>query len=209
MSVGPFPDIGGPFDTASDFFRALAAAATYRLPEEKVKEYCGDIGDKIWDSIASFPTRLSEMANLIAGPYDNGPFPLVHVDFGHNNIVVDAEYNILGVIDWEYAIAASWCMVEFPLTVRTIPIPMDEPSGYTSDGVPKDDYTIASYKERDEYLQAVNCAERELGVTSKLSEVLGNGKLRDGSAAMKLYSVDGKMGWYSRVLDAFEGVPGT
>jgi aminoglycoside phosphotransferase (APT) family kinase protein len=34
---------------------------------------------------------------------DKGPFPLCHGDFGHNNMVFDDEYNLLGVIDWEAA----------------------------------------------------------------------------------------------------------
>lgn len=31
---------------------------------------------------------------------DRGPFPVCHVDFGHNNIVVGDNYKILGVIDF-------------------------------------------------------------------------------------------------------------
>lgn len=70
---------------------------------------------------------MGELSNLIAGPHDNGPFPLVHVDFGHNNIVVNEQYRILGVVDFEGAIAAPWTMAEYPLTVRATPVPMDVP----------------------------------------------------------------------------------
>lgn len=51
-------------------------------------------------------------------------------------------------------------------------------------------------------------AERELGMPPKLSGVLSNGHIRDVAAAMKLFAVDGKIGWYSRVLDAFEDAAG-
>jgi hypothetical protein len=156
-----------------------------------------------------FPVRLGELADLIAGPYDSGPFPLVHVDYGHNNIVVDAQYNMLGVIDWENAISAPWGMVEYPLTVRATPVPMDVTWNYSSDGFPKDADLISKHKDREEYLQAVIGAERELGISPNLSEVLSNEKIRDIAAAMKLFSVDGKMGWYSRVLDIFESVAGS
>jgi len=169
-----------------------------------VKEDCGPLGDEVWESIRCFPKRVGELANLISGPYENGPFPLVHVDFGHNNIVVDSEYNILGVIDWENAISAPWGMVEYPLTVRATPVPMDASWNYKSDGSPTDIDLIEKHKDRQEYLQAVIDAEKELGLSSELSKVLSNIQIRDVAAAMKLFGVDGKMGWYSRVLDTLE-----
>lgn len=209
VNIEAIPGIGGPFDTASDLFRAWAATAAFPLSEERVRELCGDLGDEIWDSIKRFPVKVSELANSIAGPYDSGPFPLVHTDYGHNNIVVDAQYNLLGIIDWEGAIAAPWGMVEFPLTVRTIPVAMDVPWNYTSDGLPKDDDLISEYKNREEYLQAVKDAERELGIPPKLSEVLSSERIRDVASAMKYFSVDGKVGWFTRVLEKFENVAGT
>jgi len=208
INMDPIPGIGGPFDTAPDFIRAWAAAASFPLSDERVRECCGsdtdEIGDEVLNSIKTFPNKLSEMADVIAGSYNNGPFPLVHVDYGHNNIIVDTQYNMLGVIDWEYAIAAPWGMVAYPLFVSTIPMPMDVPWDYHPDGSPKDDDLIAKYKDREDYLYAVREAERELGIPPKLSEVLSNEKVRDVAAAMKLFSVDGKPGYFSRVLDAFE-----
>jgi hypothetical protein len=129
---------------------------------------------------------------------------LVHVDYGHNNIVVDTEYNMLGVIDFEDAIAAPRVMVEYPLGVRVTPAPMDLPSNYSPDGFPIDADLISKYKDREEYLQELVGAEIELGMPPRLSGVLSNDNIRDIAAAMKLFAVDGKMGWYSRVLDRFE-----
>jgi hypothetical protein len=109
INMEPIPGIGGPFDTASEFIRAWAATAEFPLSDERVRECCDlhddELSDEVLASIRTFPTKLSEMADLVAGPYDNGPFPLVHVDYGHNNIIVDAQYNMLGVIDWEEEIA--------------------------------------------------------------------------------------------------------
>jgi hypothetical protein len=150
---------------------------------------------------------LGKLSNLIAGPYDEGPFPLLHPDYGHNNIIVGSGYEFLGVIDFEGAIAVPWSMAEFPLTVRATPIPMDVPWNY-SDGLPKDDYLISIHKDREEYLKAVVDAERGLGIPPKLSEVLRDVKIRDVAAAMKLFAVDGKVGWYSRVLDVLENAAG-
>lgn len=204
INIEPIPGIGGPFDTASAFFRAWAKATKFPLSEQQVREVCGPFGDEIWESTSSFPARLGRLSNSIAGPYDKGPFPLVHVDYGHNNIIVDTEYNMLGVIDFENMIVAPWTMVEFPLTVRATPVPMDLPSNYSSDGFPKVDDLKANHIDREKYLQEVVGAERRLGVPPKLSEVLSTGHFRDVAAAMKLFAVDGKTGWYSRVLDSFE-----
>jgi hypothetical protein len=83
-------------------------------------------------------------------------------------------------------------------------MPMDVPWDYHPDGSPKDDGLVAKYKDREDYLEAVREAESELGIPPKLSEVLGNEKVRDVAAAMKLFSVDGKPGFFSRVLDPFK-----
>lgn len=204
INIGPIPGIGGPFDTASAFFLAWAASTKFPHSEQKVREDCGPYGDEIWESTSNFPARLSRLSSLIAGLYDSGPFPLVHVDYGHNNIVVDTEYNMLGVIDFENAIAAPWIMVEYPLGVRVTPAPMDLPSNYSPDGFPIDADLISKYKDREEYLQELVGAEIELGMPPRLSGVLSNGNIRDIAAAVKLFAVDGKMGWYSCVLDRFE-----
>lgn len=208
ITIEAIPGIGGPFDTASAFYRAWAATMKFPLSEQKVREACGPYGEEIWKSTNSFPIRLGEISNLIAGPDDSGPFPLVHVDYGHNNIVVNDRYEMLGVIDFEDMIAAPWSMVEYPLTVRAIPAPMDAPWNYSADGSPQDVDLISSYRDREEYLQAVMDAERELDVPPKLSAALSDDKIRDVAAAMKLFAVDGKMGWYARVLDVFEDAMG-
>jgi hypothetical protein len=111
---------------------------------------------------------------------------------------------MLGVIDWGDAIAAPWAMVAYPLAVSTLPVAMDVPSNYHVDGTPRDAEGIAQHKNREDYLRAVREAESELGASSKLSEVLSNEKIRDVAAAMKLFSVAGKPGFFTRVLDAFE-----
>ncbi|RUS14490.1 hypothetical protein BC937DRAFT_93741 [Endogone sp. FLAS-F59071] len=35
--------------------------------------------------------------------HDLGPFPLMHSDFNSQNILIDDECNIVGVIDWEWS----------------------------------------------------------------------------------------------------------
>ena len=38
----------------------------------------------------------------------NGPFPLNHLDMGTQNLLMDDEYNIVAIIDWEMAQTAPW-----------------------------------------------------------------------------------------------------
>lgn len=204
VKIGPIPGIGGPFDTASAYLRAWASNKKFAASEQRVREVCGSLFDEIWDSIVAFPERIMTLASQITKAHEHGLFPLVHVDFGHNNIVVDPEYNILGVIDWEHAATLPWETVDFPLTVRKTPKPMDASWNYNADGSPKDEDLIAKYNDREQYLMAVKTAEANLGSSSLLSDVLGDEKIQDLAAAMRLFATDGKMGWYARVLDAYE-----
>ncbi len=57
--------------------------------------------------IADFHDKLEELAASIP-MRDHGPFSLFHTDFGHNNIIIDDDYNALGFIDWEYACSVPW-----------------------------------------------------------------------------------------------------
>lgn len=105
--VGPLPGLGGPFITATEYFEAWAKSAKFVETMDRVKQIWGEGYEEIIAQIASFPPRVGEVASKISAR-DQGPFPLFHVDFGHNNIVVDDDYNVLGVIDWEHACSVPW-----------------------------------------------------------------------------------------------------
>lgn len=135
---------------------------------EHIKQICGHLGDGIAESTFAFPAKLAKFANGICGSNDKGPFPMVHVDYGHNNIVVTPDYKILGVIDWEHAFAAPWQTVDYSLTVRMTPKPMDAPWNYDHDGAPIDDELRTRYKERTEYLEYVKGVEENLGIRNVL-----------------------------------------
>ena len=124
--VGPFPRLGGPFSTATEDLQAWAEHAQFCGGTDGLKERCGDSGEEILQGVLAFPRRISEAAGRIA-LRDNGPFPLVHPDFLHSNIIVDDSWKPLGVIDWEYAQSAPWETVEFPIMLRRCSQPMDAP----------------------------------------------------------------------------------
>lgn len=141
---GPIPGLGGPFDTATEFFKAWASDTRFRLTAEDLQVACGIYTDEIHQSVSSFPAAIGLLADRIS-VHNNGPFPLCHGDFGHNNIIVDNQYKILGIIDWENAFAGPWeVFADFPLHLSTTPAVMDAPWNYNEDGSPKDAVLVKS-----------------------------------------------------------------
>ncbi|KAI9748499.1 MAG: hypothetical protein M4579_007206 [Chaenotheca gracillima] len=201
--VGPIPGFGGPFDTATDYLKAWAMKTKYAHSAARIKEACGDIGDEVIASTEAFPGKLQDLAaRICATGRDHGPFPLCHVDFGHNNIVVDDEYKVLGVIDWEEAFAAPWETIDFPLTLRQVPVKMDAPGNYDEHGLHVDEGMRKRRGDRKDYIAAVRRAEARRGLPSTLSDVLADDAGQDVASAL-FYFADGKMGLYSKVLDRF------
>jgi hypothetical protein len=198
--VGPFPDLGGPFSTAAEYFRAWAHRARFPTPEEQVRRCLPrGLDEEIGSSIRDFPSRLAAIAGRIS--LGSGPFPLYHTDFRHSNIIIDADYNILGVIDWEDASTVPWEAVEFPLFLSMTPPPMDAPSNYDDEGLPIDSCTRLRWHEREEYVRFVREAEAEKGLDRRLSTTLANHTVQNLAGALKLFLDPGKIGFYGKVLD--------
>lgn len=60
---GPIPGIGGPFETASDFFKAWAARAELGLSEERLRAASGEWAGKL----SSIRSSFSMLANIATG----------------------------------------------------------------------------------------------------------------------------------------------
>lgn len=191
--VGPLPGLGGPFSTATEYLVAWAQAA--RFPNME------GASDEIKASITEFPHLIEALAANIP-IQDHGPFPLVHDDFGHNNIVVDDDYNILGVIDWENACSMPWESVYFPLTLSVVPHPM-VPAWMYEDGVPKHKKIRIIIDERKDYVNTIRQIERREGLSHSLSATLGDQAGEQLAYAMKLYIHDRKFGFYTKILDVY------
>ncbi|KAI0970486.1 kinase-like domain-containing protein [Xylaria arbuscula] len=97
--IGPEIETGkGPWTSSVDYYRDLAgvsmkqgAARCYRDPE-KEKYFCA-------------PLLLSHLMSIHTKD-NKGPYNLINRDFGPHNILVDNEFNIVGVIDFDGVIAA-------------------------------------------------------------------------------------------------------
>ena len=161
--VGPLPRLGGPFSTATEYLRAWAKHTPFYGGTDGLKEMCGIYGDEILSGVLAFPQGVSALAGRIA-VRDHGPFPLIHPDFFHSNIIVDDNWKVLGVIDWEYAQSAPWEIVEFPLTLGVCPRLIDAPWNYDENGVAKDDDTRAMINDRADYLVMVKEYEGSKGL---------------------------------------------
>ncbi|KAL2890649.1 protein kinase-like (PK-like) protein [Ceratocystis lukuohia] len=200
---GPIPGLGGPFNTATEFFQAWAAKAKFGLTEERLRKASGPYAAEIVSSVSSFPESLRQLASRLS-VLDSGPFPLCHGDFGHNNIIVDDAYQILSVIDWETAFAGPWEIFgDFPLTLTAVPPAMDAPWNYNEDGSPKDDDLIQKFADQEYYIAAVVQEEDRNGEeTHCLSERLKDTQRQQLVTAMRLYQT-GKAGWYDKLVDKF------
>lgn len=200
--IGAIPGLGGPFETAAAYFEAWAKQAKFPCSDTFVRSSLPpDLVDEVVASIRDFPQRLNGIVKKLNSP---GPFPLRHPDFRHSNVIIDDNYNILSIIDWEHAGTVPWEAVEFPLFLAAVPPPMDAPWNYDSEGTPVSEETRKLWNERKTYVQSVKEAEAGTESDHKLSAVLASGDLQSVATALSLYSADGKIGYYCKVLDQFE-----
>ncbi|KAL3472326.1 hypothetical protein BJX99DRAFT_266161 [Aspergillus californicus] len=174
FDIGPLPSIGGPFSTATRFFKAWAKYAIFPMTDSRIRasRQTGPIEDDL-HSIHGFSTYLHDLANNISTTdNDHGPFPLYHPDLYQSNIVVDESFHILGVIDWGGACTVPWEVVEPPLFLSMVPPAMDDLNNYTADGEPNDLDSVRRLNERAQYIENIQNMEKELEVDQKLSTVL-------------------------------------
>lgn len=62
-----------------------------------------EVTDLPVDNYLAFHWRLSVLSSLTSSDANEGPFYLKHYDDKGDHILVDEDYNITGVIDWEFA----------------------------------------------------------------------------------------------------------
>lgn len=211
--IGPLPGLGGPFNTATEYLEAWAEAAEFPSLEGVRSSSHWMAGGKIVSnedieeeisgleaSILAFPAKLKKLAANIPLRND-GPFPLIHSDFAYWNVIVDDGYKILGVVDWEHSHTGPWEMVHFAMGFMPTPAPMNPPESYDDAGVPRDDELKESFREMEEYVDVVRQVEQAKGLSPTLSAVLCDRAGQDLAYAMRLYTVDGKHGYYSNILD--------
>ncbi|KAI5867868.1 phosphotransferase enzyme family-domain-containing protein [Durotheca rogersii] len=200
---GPIPGLGGPFDTATQFFQAWATKAKFGVTDEQLRQASGAYADEIAQSVSVFAKSISDLASKLS-LRDGGPFPVWNSDWGWNNNVYDEDGNLLGSVDWEKTFAAPWeLFADYPLGLTTIPPAMDAPWNYDENGYPKDAELAQRFADQQEYITAVRQEEILIGGTEcRLSQGLSDTRRQQLASAMRLY-LDGKPGFYSKVVDQF------
>lgn len=143
--IGPIPHIGGPFETESAFFEAWDDTVKFRLNRQQIVQMVPpnqpELAKRVAVAIENFPTQVKVLFTRRLPPRNEGPFPLVHTDFLHSNILVDSEFSVVGVIDWEGAQMLPWECVTFPDFLECMPPAFDVPAKYDDNGQPFDDET--------------------------------------------------------------------
>ncbi|KAJ5458588.1 hypothetical protein N7475_009976 [Penicillium sp. IBT 31633x] len=81
----------GPLSTSLEFFYHLRKGQTTTI----LKDHRGE---PEWEAAAWLLEKSVTMMTMEENIY--GPFPLCHLDFHYNNILVDQDYNITGLLDW-------------------------------------------------------------------------------------------------------------
>ena len=200
--IGPIPGLGGPFETAQEYFVAWADNVKFRTGEAAIRSQVPpDMADEIIQSIQQFPVRFKEAVKKL--PINGGPFPLHQPDFNHSNIIIDEAYNTLSVIDWEGASTVPWEVVEFPMFLYTVPPPIDLPTKYDRDGYPIDPEIQERWDERRNYTEIVKRAEQKKGLDCKLSTTLTSYDTQNLATSLPLYKEVGKVGYYCRLLEKY------
>jgi hypothetical protein len=157
------------------------------------------IAREIHASVKDFPARLKAMVEAKQKILKSGPFPVCHTDLMHSNIVVDNNYKVLGIIDWEGACILPWELVEYPLFLDTLPRVFSTPDKYDAKGEPLDVDTKQCWHNRREYMEMVRAAENS---DHRLSESLADSRGQSLAYAIRFFN-PGKLGFYSQVLDQF------
>jgi hypothetical protein len=120
------------------------------------------------DATSDFVARIDEVSSLLS-KYDDGSFHIVHPDFGHNNIIVDDDFNILGVIDWEKAfVGPAEMAARFPLRLQMYPEAL-LPLARDTNGKIVDKQSREKVENRELFMAAVTFREDELLVSPQLS----------------------------------------
>ena len=151
-------------------------------------------------SIDEFPSRIHNLAATIP-LLNEGPFPLYHPDFSLANIIVNDNYKILGVIDWEDASTVPWDLVHSPFSLS--PKELRGPRVHEENGEYKwKEVRRQQCVKRNQYLDLVREAELFLDLPSALSDILADEAAQDLAMALREWNVHKCGGFYTRVLDA-------
>ncbi|KND89022.1 Altered inheritance of mitochondria protein 9, mitochondrial [Tolypocladium ophioglossoides CBS 100239] len=87
----------GPFNLPADYFSSWVG----QNPKFKNLQHLNDLS--LRHATESFPGRLGSVIHKLNANGLCGRYPVLHPDFFMHNILLNDEFEVVGVIDWEYA----------------------------------------------------------------------------------------------------------
>ncbi|KAF1948850.1 hypothetical protein CC80DRAFT_540719 [Byssothecium circinans] len=101
--ISPLPasfGFEGPFHSMADYFFSWADHNTSFKNSHQLRE------PSLRQAADSFPRRLRSTVEKVIPAGHSSNYPIVHPDFQMHNLLLNDEYEIVGVIDWEHAHSA-------------------------------------------------------------------------------------------------------
>ncbi len=197
IDIGPLPasfGFEGPFTSAADYFLSWVAHAEFgNLDFLHGRLEDNDGLRSLKQAVTSFPSRLKSAVEKRSPrnptSYENR-YPIVHRDFLLHNILFDDTYNVVGVIDWEFAHSA----------------PLEVFAALTNMYSRFDSKTLRAVTDRDDegrqYIKDVMEEEKDIGQGCKLSKSFGS-ILGDIGLCMT-YFEEGRAVSFGKLLDRYE-----
>lgn len=117
---------------------------------------------------------------IFKDPDDQGPFHFNHMDMGIQNILVDDDFNILAIIDWELSQSAPWAVNHYPMPIPLIDSDeeireiLNDPGHIAHRNALRQEATRAMYRQKYKEAEAA-LEERGRPLRVSISEILGGG----------------------------------
>lgn len=107
--VGPFVETGsGPYQPVAEFYAEYPMALSKSLGEPPVDKQ-EEVVEAFQSLTASFPIELGD---------DSPGFGLANYDLNPNNFIIDQDFNVLAIIDWDSVVAVpDAALYHFPYLV--------------------------------------------------------------------------------------------
>lgn len=88
----------GPFSTAKEFigYQHQILSGTYNLPA------ANSTLESIMHERFALDKVSEQLLDLSDSQWNQGPFILAHQDLRHSNVIVNEDFRMLGIIDWEF-----------------------------------------------------------------------------------------------------------
>ncbi|KAF9761851.1 hypothetical protein IL306_003659 [Fusarium sp. DS 682] len=197
LSTFKFDQIGGlyQYEETSEFFIGKDPE-TDQGPWKSSMEYYNDLVNYVLQvcvheaspdvqTASSFanPILFKHLMSLYScGNSNQGPFSLVNRDFGAHHLLVDDEFQIVGVIDFD-------CVMAAPIEVAAqYPVLTElglEPPGYVETSPDDLERIRRTEPKLKEYKEMVQAAEFNMGINDKGKALIGDLLLSDAASAFQ------------------------